>query len=181
MNIFDKRNQEPSNKTDQPTIIVDVKRRELPDSAGRVIPEAEVSDERVGIGSSLGAILSFGLFACLILLVDLVLFGFYEAYDHLKMCDKQQLTEINNTIGRQEASLTTLKGSIERMEQQFKNKMDSGDTANAAVVYQSYENRLNEYNTECAKYNKNIELYNSLLKKPISRWYLVPIPIRANR
>jgi N12 class adenine-specific DNA methylase len=94
-------------------------------------------------------------------LINLGLWSYYEWRDN------QALARINNL----ERLLDAEKNWLVSAEKSLQNKQSELATQEYTALYAEYEDRVR-------KYNEKVEEYNSLIEEDVSRWYVIPIPIR---
>lgn len=135
-----------------------------------------------------GAILSC-IFVGVVL--NALLWGFYEAYDYYTFGGDKQITKQKNIVDALEPKIRLLERNLKKQEQEIGNLASqlenlSNDSKEREVLLEKvvfaqlkYEADFDIYKTEYEDYVYQIKLYNELVDKQISRWYLIPIPIRT--
>ncbi|MBN1374327.1 hypothetical protein JW962_03295 [Candidatus Dojkabacteria bacterium] len=177
-------------------ISVEVKRQELisENSTGE---NGTVMPKEIGIQSNTpSSIVSTGIgLLCTVLvflLINGILFGFYEAYDYLRFGGEERLIRLGRDIDGEQRQLNQLELDIENQEQEIKDLemqikacSDSWEGKPALIkhystTFDSYELNLKTYNERILQQTEQVSLYNAGVEKQISRWYIIPIPIKSS-
>jgi hypothetical protein len=141
----------------------EISKRKLDIQAKPTIGEPAKHDEPILIQwmRAVRLIFVFILLAIPFGLINLGLWSYYEWRDN------RTLARINNI----ERFLNEEKNWLISTEKSLQNKQSELTTQEHAALYAEYEDRVQ-------KYNEEVEEYNSLIEKEVSRWYVIPIPIR---
>ena len=117
----------------------------------------------------------------LIILLDVALYGFYETWDYYRTGGESRMVELRQTLRREEGILRGLEDKLKQIDLEQTGEHASKDPGEALSRRAEYTACYDSYAEEHGRYEENVERYNSLVKKRISRWYLIPIPVRTGR
>jgi len=146
-----------------------------------------MSDTRAKI---LKAVFGLLLFLILFLLINGVLFVFYETYDYSKFGGDERLDELNEAIENEKLLIKKSEQDLKKQEQKIENIISQIESLNNkpedkqalleeySTARLEYQKQGENYKKQFDAYTEKVRLYNELVDKQINRWYLLPIPIR---
>jgi len=122
-------------------------------------------------------------FLAIYLLINLGLYGFYEAYDYFMVT--KPIEQLKQEMSAIEDSRTLISLNVNRVELERKlGNIPQDEEASYDYILKNFtENELLYLSKDSIyvnAYNEKVDAYNSRIKKTIRRFYIIPIP-RAKR